>query len=108
MPSVLDIQLCSVYETILLAVQTSNDVLLYEYGSTMEMNILQEVQSIKSQDLQNFICFESGYLQFLAISGPEAGLFHFTDGEFQFNTESEFGKVVFREIFILSRFSFDD
>ncbi|OAD53575.1 hypothetical protein WN48_09737 [Eufriesea mexicana] len=89
-PSALDIQVCSVYENILLAVQTANDVLLYEYRNTMETNIFQNVQTIKSQDLQNFVCFESGYLQFLAISGPEAGLFHSVNGEFQFNTDSEF------------------
>lgn len=73
---------------------------LYEYRDTAASSIFQELQTIKSHDLKNFVCFESGYLQFLAISGPEAGLFHFFEGEFQYNTESEsnFGTISISDI----------
>lgn len=76
-----------------------NDISLYEYRPTTEGRIFQNLQTIESYNLKNFVCFESGYLPFLATSGPEAGLFHFVDGEFQFNTESEsnFGKTKFHK-----------
>ncbi|XP_076237942.1 female sterile (1) Nasrat [Calliopsis andreniformis] len=88
-PKIFDIQVCSIYENIFLALQGASEVYLYEYKNTTEASIFQELQTIKSQDLKNFVCFESGYLQFLAISGPEAALFHFFEGEFQYNAESE-------------------
>ncbi|XP_076621665.1 female sterile (1) Nasrat [Colletes latitarsis] len=86
MPRVFDIEVCTIYESIVLALQGVSDVFLYEYRDTAMGGVFQ---TIKSQDLKNFVCFESGYIQFLAISGPEAGLFHFFEGEFQYNTESE-------------------
>ncbi|CAL7939823.1 unnamed protein product [Xylocopa violacea] len=89
MPKVLDIQLCPIYESMSLALHSANGVLLYKYRNTIERTIFEELQIVRSYDLNNFVCFESGYVQFLAISGPEAGLFHFVDGEFQFSTESE-------------------
>lgn len=93
-----DVQACSIYESIFLALQGSNEVFLYEYINTARGSIFQELQPIKSQDLKNFVCFESGYLQFLAISGPEAGMFHFFEGEFRYNSESEssFGEILVR------------
>lgn len=69
----------------------------------MEGNDILKRQTIKSYNLNNFISFESGYLQFLSISGPEAGLFLFEDGEFQFNTESESS---FGIIFIYNWFNY--
>lgn len=95
MPRSFDIQVFNIYETVSLALQGANDVFLYEYKNIMEGNDILQRQTIKSYNLNNFICFESGYLQFLSISGPEAGLFLFEDGEFQFNTESEssFGNI---------------
>lgn len=94
-PRSFDIQVINIYETVSLILRGENDVFLYEYRNMMEGNDILERQTIKSYNLNNFICFESGYLQFLSISGPEAGLFLFEDGEFQFNTESEssFGKI---------------
>ncbi|XP_043789658.1 uncharacterized protein LOC122713359 [Apis laboriosa] len=88
-PRSFDIQVINIYETVSLVLRGENDVFLYEYRNMMEGNDILERQTIKSYNLNNFICFESGYLQFLSISGPEAGLFLFEDGEFQFNTESE-------------------
>ncbi|XP_076477923.1 female sterile (1) Nasrat isoform X2 [Bombus vancouverensis nearcticus] len=88
-PRSFGIQICPIYESSSLAVQGMNDISLYEYRPTTEGRIFQKLQTIESYNLKNFVCFESGYLQFLATSGPEAGLFHFVDGEFQFNTESE-------------------
>ncbi|XP_076659708.1 female sterile (1) Nasrat [Halictus rubicundus] len=88
-PKVFGIQVCPIYETVFLVLQGLSDVTLYEYRDNALGNIFQETQTIKSHDLRNFVCFESGYLQFLAVSGPEAGLFHFLEGEFQYNTESE-------------------
>ncbi|XP_053973610.1 uncharacterized protein LOC128873789 [Hylaeus volcanicus] len=85
-PRVFDIRVCPAYEGLLFALQGVNDVFLYEYRDPVVGNILQV---IKSLDLKNFVCFESGNLQFLAISGPEAGLFHLIEGEFQYNTESD-------------------
>ncbi|XP_076763161.1 female sterile (1) Nasrat [Xylocopa sonorina] len=89
MPKVLDLQLCPIYESMSLALHSANGVLFYKYRNTIERTIFEELQVVRSYDLNNFVCFESGYVQFLAISGPEAGLFHFVDGEFQFSTESE-------------------
>ncbi|XP_017890059.1 uncharacterized protein LOC108630960, partial [Ceratina calcarata] len=83
------IQVCPIHETASLAVQGSNHVLFYEDRNVTEGSSFRELQSIKSYNLSNFVCFESGYLSFLAISGPEAGLFHFVNDEFEFNTESE-------------------
>ncbi|XP_076299870.1 female sterile (1) Nasrat [Lasioglossum baleicum] len=88
-PKVLGIQVCPIYQSIFLVLQGHNDVTLYEYRDNMLGNIFPETQTIKSLDLRNFVCFENGYLQFLALSGPEAGLYHFLEGEFQYNTESE-------------------
>ncbi|CAD1475888.1 unnamed protein product, partial [Heterotrigona itama] len=88
-PRTFDIQICPTDENTLLALQGSNDISLYEYKNTVEGSIFQNLQTIKSYNLRNFVCFDSGYFQFLSTSGPEAGLFHFVDGEFQFNAESE-------------------
>lgn len=89
MPRSFDIQVFNIYETVSLALRGENDIFLYECRNMMEGNDILKRQTIKSYNLNNFISFESGYLQFLSISGPEAGLFLFEDGEFQFNTESE-------------------
>lgn len=107
MPRSFDIQVINIYETVSLILRGENDVFLYEYRNMMEGNDILERQTIKSYNLNNFICFESGYLQFLSISGPEAGLFLFEDGEFQFNTESEssFGKI-YIYIYILIQLPF--
>lgn len=91
MPRASDIQMCSIYESISLALQSINGIFLYEYKNTSQGSIFRKLQTIKSHNLNNFVCFESGYLQFLAISGPEAALFHFEDDEFKFNVESEAG-----------------
>nr|XP_034171205.1 uncharacterized protein LOC117600218 [Osmia lignaria] len=88
-PKAFDIQVCSIYESISLALRGVNDVRLYEYKATTVESIFQGLQTIKSHDLSNFVCFDSGYLQFLAISGPEAGLFNWIEGEFRYNTDSE-------------------
>nr|XP_003700076.1 PREDICTED: uncharacterized protein LOC100883089 [Megachile rotundata] len=88
-PKVIDIQVCSIYESVSIALQGKDEISLFEYKGTIFGDTFQELKTIKSHNLNNFACFESGYLQFLAISGPEAGLFHFIEGEFQYNTESE-------------------
>ncbi|CAK9817947.1 hypothetical protein ANTQUA_LOCUS9611 [Anthophora quadrimaculata] len=88
-PKAFYIQLCHIYESVSFALQGEDDVFLYEYRNTTVESIFHKLQTIKSNDLKNFVCFESGYLSFLAMSGPEAGLFHFVDDEFLFNTESE-------------------
>nr|XP_031838334.1 uncharacterized protein LOC116429477 [Nomia melanderi] len=88
-PKVNEMQICPIYETMSFALQGDSDVFLYEYKDITVDTIFQPLQTIKSQDLRNLVCFESGYLQFLAISGPEAGLFHFFEGEFHYNVESE-------------------
>ncbi|KZC06056.1 hypothetical protein WN55_07142 [Dufourea novaeangliae] len=88
-PKVFDIQVCPNHESISLALQGVRDVILYEFRDTTVSSVIHELQTIKSHDLKNFVCFESGYLQFLAISGPEASLFHYFEGEFHYNTESE-------------------
>lgn len=107
MPRAFDIQVCTIYETVTLVLQGVNDVFLYtEYRNIMEGNGVLERQTIKSYNLNNFVCFESGYLQFLSISGPEAGLFLFEDGEFQFNTESSFGKMLYINSITVSSSSF--
>ncbi|KAF3425333.1 hypothetical protein E2986_03027 [Frieseomelitta varia] len=88
-PRAFHVQICPTDEDILLAIQGRNDISLYKYKTTIEGSIFQYLQTIESYNLRNFVCFESGYLQFLSTSGPEAGLFHLVNGEFQFNTEAE-------------------
>ncbi|KAK2582473.1 hypothetical protein KPH14_004779 [Odynerus spinipes] len=89
-PITFDMQICKIYEHALLALRGTNDVLLYEHvGRDYIHGQFEPSQTIKSNDLKNFICFESGYMQYLATSGPESALFNFFDNEFQYSSETE-------------------
>ncbi|XP_035739608.1 uncharacterized protein LOC118449304 [Vespa mandarinia] len=88
--SILNMQICKVYEHIILALNGINEVLLYEHnGNNYVHGTFEFWQTIKSNDLNNFVCFESGHMQYLATSGRESALFHFLDNEFQYNSETE-------------------
>ncbi|KAL2738006.1 hypothetical protein V1478_002092 [Vespula squamosa] len=88
--SILDMRICKVYERTLLALGGINEVLLYEHkGNDYVHGMFEFWQTIKSNDLNNFVCFESGHTQYLATSGRESALFRFSDNEFQYNSESE-------------------
>nr|XP_033339168.1 uncharacterized protein LOC117227773 isoform X1 [Megalopta genalis]XP_033339169.1 uncharacterized protein LOC117227773 isoform X2 [Megalopta genalis] len=86
-PKVFDIRVCPIYETAFLALQGHSGLTLYEYKDNAIGSIFQQPLTIESHDLRNFVCFESGYLAFLAVSGPEAGLLHFFEDDFQYNAE---------------------
>ncbi|KAF7383967.1 hypothetical protein HZH68_014724 [Vespula germanica] len=88
--STLDMQICKVYERTVLVLGGINEVLLYEHkGNDYVYGMFEYWQTIKSNDLNNFVCFESGHMQYLATSGRESALFHFSDNEFQYNSETE-------------------
>ncbi|KAG7197315.1 hypothetical protein KM043_018433 [Ampulex compressa] len=84
-----EMQVCSNYESVILGFQGRDDIILYEYTEIpTEQGRFQYQQTIKSHDLKNFICFESGYLQYLVISGPQAGLYSLFEDEYEYNEES--------------------
>ncbi|XP_043498808.1 uncharacterized protein LOC122522070 [Polistes fuscatus] len=88
--SIRDMQLCKVYEHTMLALLGENEVLLYERKENDDDHGTFELwQTIKSNDLNNFICFESGHAQYLATSGKESALFYFADNAFQYNSKTE-------------------
>lgn len=83
-------QICKVYERTVLVLGGINEVSLYEHkGNDYVHGMFEYWQTIKSNDLNNFVCFESGHMQYLATSGRESALFHFSDNEFQYNSETE-------------------
>lgn len=83
-------RICKVYEHTILALGGTNEVILYEHkGNDYVHGMFKYWQTIISNDLNNFVCFESGHMHYLATSGRESALFHFLDNEFQYNSESE-------------------
>ncbi|XP_014603353.1 PREDICTED: uncharacterized protein LOC106786456 [Polistes canadensis] len=88
--SIRDMQLCKVYEHTVLALLGKNEVFLYEQKENDDdYGTFELWQTIKSNNLNNFICFESGHAQYLATSGKESALFYFADNAFQYNSKTE-------------------
>ncbi|KAI4488054.1 hypothetical protein M0804_004902 [Polistes exclamans] len=88
--SIRDMQLCKVYEHTVLALLGKNEVFLYEQKENDDDHGTFELwQTIKSNNLNNFICFKSGHAQYLATSGKESALFYFADNAFQYNSKTE-------------------
>lgn len=69
--------------------QGINSIILYKSKIEHELCQLEKFETIKSNKLTNFICFESGYIEYLAIGGKEMRLFRFSENEFQDNVETD-------------------
>ncbi|KYQ51518.1 hypothetical protein ALC60_09391 [Trachymyrmex zeteki] len=87
-PKVFDIQVCPIYGRTVLAFQGIENVILYESKHEDKLCQYKKLEVIKSNKLANFVCFESGYIEYLAISGGKPRLFHFFENEFQDNSET--------------------
>ncbi|KAL6423512.1 hypothetical protein ACFW04_010230 [Cataglyphis niger] len=88
-PKAFDIQICSIYGRSLLGFQGIDSIILYKSKIEHELCQLEKFETIKSNKLTNFICFESGYIEYLAIGGKEMRLFRFSENEFQDNVETD-------------------
>ncbi|OXU21662.1 hypothetical protein TSAR_016063 [Trichomalopsis sarcophagae] len=72
-----DLQLCPPKEdTVMISLLGKNHVKLYEYK---DQNIIKctfkEIKSITLSELTNVVCFQSGYINYLATSGLTSNLF---------------------------------
>lgn len=103
-PKILDVQVCPISERTVLAFRKVDSVVLYEAKKEDKLCQFEEFQVIKSNKLANFICFESGYIQYLAIGGQEPRLLYFSESEFQDNGETNLRfngkKIIVRDIYI--------
>ncbi|EGI69366.1 hypothetical protein G5I_01903 [Acromyrmex echinatior] len=87
-PKVFDVQVCPIYGRTVLAFQGIESVILYESKHEDKLCQYKKLEIIKSNKLANFVCFESGYVEYLAISGGKPRLFHFFENEFQDNSDT--------------------
>ncbi|KYM93270.1 hypothetical protein ALC53_00206, partial [Atta colombica] len=87
-PKVFDVQVCPIYGRTVLAFQGIESVILYESKHEDKLCQYKKLEVIKSNKLANFVCFESGYIEYLAISGGKPRLFHFFENEFQNNSDT--------------------
>ncbi|XP_012057498.1 PREDICTED: uncharacterized protein LOC105620619 [Atta cephalotes] len=100
-PKVFDVQVCPIYGRTVLAFQGIESVILYESKHEDKLCQYKKLEVIKSNKLANFVCFESGYIEYLAISGGKPRLFHFFENEFQNNSDTNLhfdGKMIINEI----------
>ncbi|KYN26666.1 hypothetical protein ALC57_03966 [Trachymyrmex cornetzi] len=86
-PKVFDVQVCPIYGRTVLAFQGIESVILYESKHEDKLCQYKKLEVIKSNKLANFVCFESGYVEYLAISGGKPRLFHLFENEFQDNSD---------------------
>jgi len=96
-PKVFDVQVCPIYGRTVLAFQGIESVILYESKHEDKLCQYKKLEVIKSNKLANFVCFESGYIEYLAISGEKPRLFHFFENEFQDNSDTNLhfdGKMI--------------
>lgn len=87
-PKISDIQICSIYGRAVLAFQQGDSVILYESRKEDKLCQFEKYQVIKFNKLTNFVCFESGYIKYLAVGGKELRLFRFFEDEFKDNVET--------------------
>lgn len=88
-PETSDVQVCPIYGNTVLALRTNDSVVLYASRSEDKHCKYEKLEVIESRELANFVCFESGYIEYLAIAGRETHLFHFFEDEFQDNIEKD-------------------
>lgn len=92
-PKTLDIQVCPVYGSTLLGLRDHDYIDVYKFEKGNRTCQLEKHDSIESNDLTNFVCFGSGYIEYLAISGQEPRLLHNFENEFQDNTNLRLGEI---------------
>lgn len=88
-PRIFDIQICSIYGRSVLVFQGIDNIVLYKSKNDHDLCQFEKFETIKSNNLTNFVCFESGYIEYLAIGGKKADLFRFSENEFQNNVETD-------------------
>jgi len=96
-PKISDVQVCSIYGRAVLAFQQDNSVILYESKKEDKLCQFEKFEVIKFNKLVNFVCFESGYIKYLAVGGKELRLFRFFEDEFKDNVETDLyfsGKII--------------
>lgn len=69
----------------MLAFQGIDNVVLYESKNEDKLYHFEKLKTIDFNELANFACFESGYIEYLAIGGKELRLLHFFENDFQDN-----------------------
>ncbi|XP_025075109.1 uncharacterized protein LOC105431077 [Pogonomyrmex barbatus] len=82
-PKIFNIQVCPIYGRTVLAFQGIDSVILYKSKSEDKLCQYEKLEVIKSNKLANVVCFESGYIEYLAIGGEKLRLLHFFENEFQ-------------------------
>ncbi|EFN84070.1 uncharacterized protein LOC105183598 [Harpegnathos saltator] len=87
-PETSDVQVCPFYDSTILALQTNDSIVLYVARDDDVHCKYEEFEVIETKQLANFVCFESGYIEYLAIAARKARLFHFFENEFQDNAET--------------------
>lgn len=88
-PKVFDVQICSIYGHSVLGFQGIDNIILYKSKNEHKLCQFEKFEIIKSNKLTNFVCFESGYIEYLAIGGKETRLLRFSENEFQNNAETD-------------------
>ncbi|XP_014477138.1 PREDICTED: uncharacterized protein LOC106745761 [Dinoponera quadriceps] len=84
-----DIEVCSIYGSTVLAFQANASVVLYASRNEDTHCKYEESAVLDSHELANFVCFESGYIEYLATAGREVHLFRFFENDFQDNAETD-------------------
>ncbi|XP_072767506.1 uncharacterized protein Fs(1)n isoform X2 [Anoplolepis gracilipes] len=102
-PKVFDIQICSIYGQSVLGFQGIDNIVLYKSKNEHELCQFEKFETIKSNKLTNFVCFESGYIEYLAIGGKKMRLLRFSENEFQNNIETDLHFDDTTEIFWVTR-----
>ncbi|XP_032684825.1 uncharacterized protein LOC116850535 [Odontomachus brunneus] len=88
-PKTFDVQVCPIYGGTVLAFRTNDSVVLYASQNEDALCKYEEFEVIETNELANFVCFESGHIEYLVIAGKEAHLFHFLENEFHDNGEAD-------------------
>lgn len=69
--------------------QGTDSIVLYKSKSDDELCQYEKFDTIKSNNLTNFVCFESGNIEYLAIGGKKTHLLRLSENEFQNNVEAD-------------------
>jgi len=92
-PKTLDIQVCPIYGSTILGLQQRGHIDVYKFENGDKSCHLERQDTIRPMNLTNFVCFASGYIEYLAISGQESRLLHSFENEFQHNTDLHSGET---------------
>lgn len=79
-----ELKICPIGDSSIIALVSSDSVRLYEFDNDQECSI-QGTQIIAAKDIENAVCFESGHMSYLAISGSEPAIYTHYEDEFQIN-----------------------